>query len=165
MEQKGELRAQERIRFVADILTKQIALRNQIETRANIIIGFSIAISAFFLKNPSAEGMRAGVVILLGASSLAIIASLFALKPPRFLSKDLLEKSVFYHGTISDMNSQEYIQKIEEVSQSESEIIRQYSLETYNLSRYLIKYKNFFATLAIRILVVGFIVGVTILSL
>ena len=149
----------DKIRFLTDILRKQIDLRNQLETRANVTMGFSATIVAFTM-NYFIQGKETfGSVIIMFASMLAILSSLLSLKPPKLFSRKGQKQSVFYHTAISSVSPEKYISSLQKITSNEKTVIEQYGLEIYNLTKHSIHYKKFFAHIAIQILVVGLIVG------
>ena len=149
----------DKIRFLTDILRKQIDLRNQLETRANVTMGFSATIVAFALNYFIQGKETIGSSIILFAAMLAIISSLLSLKPPKLFSRKGQKQSVFYHTAISSVSPEKYISSLQKITSNEKTVIEQYGLEIYNLTKHSIHYKKFFAHIAIQILVVGLIVG------
>lgn len=157
---KNKMYPGDKIRFLTDILRKQMDLRNQIESRANVALGFSAASLAFVLNNLMPKGITLSAIIITSASMLSILSGLLALKPPKFLSRKAQEQSVFYHTAITNNSEKSYLEQIKEICHSEDEVIKQYTLEVYNLTQYSIRFKKFFANLSIQILVIGLILGV-----
>jgi hypothetical protein len=149
----------DKIRFLTDILRKQIDLRNQLESRANVTMGFSATIVAFTMNYFLQGKETIGSVIIMFASMLAILSSLFSLKPPKLFSRKGQKQSVFYHTAISSVEPDKYIASLQKITSNEKTVIEQYGLEIYNLTKHSIHYKKLFAHLAIQILVVGLIVG------
>ncbi len=160
MTAKVQMYPGDKIRFLTDLLRKQINLRNQIESRANIAIGFSAAILAFVSNGLIQERINASMTIITTASTLSILSGLLALKPPKFLSRKAREQSVFYHTAITKKSEADYLLQIRKICDSEEEVVRQYTLEVYNLTRHSIRFKKFFSNLSIQILVIGLIGGV-----
>lgn len=149
----------DKIRFLTDILRKQIDLIRRLESKANFAIGFSAGVLTFTLNFSLQKGMQAGVIIVLISSMLAVLSSLFALKPPKIFSKKGQKESLFYHTAIARHNPEKYIEQLQKTTMQENKVIEQYGLEIYNLAKYSIYYKKLFAHLSIQILVVGLILG------
>ena len=149
----------DKIRFLTDILRKQIDLRNQLESRANVTMGFSATIVAFTMNYFLQGKETIGSVIIMFASMLAILSCLFSLKPPKLFSRKGQRHSVFYHTAITGFSPEKYIETLQKLTQNEKTVIEQYGLEIYNLTKHSIYYKKFFAHLAIQILVIGLVVG------
>lgn len=162
MAQKIIMYPGDKIRFLTDILRKQIDLRNQIESRANVAIGFSTAVLAFALSQSLQGRGDTGILVISATSILAILCGLLALKPPRLFSKKGQEQSVFYHTAIAEADAQRYSQKLKEVTLDEQKVIEQYAREIHNLTKYSIRLKKLFTNLSIQLLVFGLIVGVLI---
>ena len=160
MDQKTQLYPGDKIRFLTDLLRKQTDLRNQIESRANIAIGFSAAILAFILNNLLEKGLTLSTITLTITAVLSIVSGLLALKPPQFLSRNVKEQSVFYNTAIANNSAESYLKQVRNICNNEEEVVKQYTLEVYNLTRYSIRFKKLFTNLSIQILVLGLISGV-----
>ncbi len=160
MKDKFQMFPGDKIRFLTDLLRKQTDLRNQIESRANIAIGFSAAILAFGLNNLISNKVTPAVITIASASVLSILSGLLALKPPQFLSRKVQEQSVFYNTAIANNSRESYLKKVKYICEHEEEVVKQYTLEVYNLTRYSIRFKKWFTNLSIQILVLGLIFGV-----
>ncbi|MBI5421283.1 MAG: hypothetical protein HZA35_03160 [Parcubacteria group bacterium] len=157
-EAENMMRTGDQIRFVTDILRKQIDLGRQIETRANIIIAISGATLTFSL-NSLRSGNSPEIFSMAITAALAILFSLMALKPPKILSTKHQRQSVFYHTAIASKTSEEYIDTLKKASESLDDVLSQYGLEIYNVTKYSVLYKKRFAHLAITVLTLGFVVS------
>ncbi len=149
----------DKIRFLTDILRKQTALRNQIESRANITIGFSTAILAFTLSQSLQGKTNTGLIIILSFSILALLSGLLALKPLQLFTSKGQAQSVFYHTAIAKQDLATYTKKLKDITNSEQKVLEQYALEIHNMTYHSIRIKKFLSNLSIKLLVSGIIIG------
>lgn len=149
----------DKIRFLTDILRKQTDLRNQIESRANITIGFSTAIIAFALSQSLQGKTNTGLIVILSFSLLALLSGLLALKPLQLFTAKGQAQSVFYHTAIAKQDLSSYTQKLKEITQSEQKVLEQYALEIHNMTYHSIRIKKFLSNLSIKLLVFGILIG------
>lgn len=160
------MRTGDKIRFMTDILRKQMELMRQIDARASITIAFSGVILTYSINTlrNNASSDRASVFLLIIAAVSAIVLSLFALKPPKFLTKKAQRDSLFYHSAIASHSEGEFNQLVKSTIGNIDGVIDQYALEIYNLVKYSIRFRKFFAHTAITVLGFGFLLSLAVLS-
>ncbi len=152
----GELGALERVTFVSDILNKQIEIRNMLDLRTNIMIGFNSALIVFFATNFEAQWAQSVFFI---AALISVVISMFfalmALKPSHFATKKGQSESLFYHHQISGKSEDEYQKQVLDTLANENKIYDAYILETYNLTKYSNVPRKFYLNWSIRVLLYG----------
>lgn len=160
MKLPGQFGALERLTFVSDLLKKQIEIRNMLDLRTNIMIGFNSALVVFLAANFD-SGWFGSVffVVFLGVVIISMFSAVMALKPSHFSSKRGQKESFFYHHHISRMSEEEYKKEIFAVLTDEQEIYDNYVREIYNLTRYSNVPRKFYLNLSIRILLYGILIA------
>jgi len=152
--------------MLSDLMRKQNDIRNMLDTRANIIIGFNSAL-VLFLISGSAKEMLGGFTfsIILITLILSLFSAILALKPPKFLRKKGQAESIFYHDYMTGKPEEEYEKEVFEVMDEEKMIFRSYITEAYNMSKFSNKPKKFYAHLSIRILIYGILITIIFYSI
>ena len=159
----GEFGALERVSFLSDLLNKQVEIRNMLDLRTNIMIGFNSALIIFFaasFKGNLAENLL--LILFLGVIFISMLFALMALKPSHFVTKKGQEDSLFYHHKICSKDHEEYHQEIFAALKNEDKIYDAYVLEVYNLTRYSNIPRKFYLNWSIRSLFYGSILAVVI---
>ena len=162
----GEFGALERVTFMSDLLNKQIEIRNMLDLRTNIMIGFNSALAVFFASN--FQSIVNGGVFFVGATISVVISmgfSLMALKPSHFSTKKGQSESLFYHHKICSNSEEEYRDDIRKVLANEDSIYDNYIKEVYNLTRYSNVPRKFYLNWSIRVLLYGVLVSVIVYGL
>lgn len=164
----GEFGALERVTFISDLLEKQIEIRNMLDLRTNIMVGFNSALIVFFATNFDASWTK-GVFFFAALITvfISMIFALMALKPSHFISKKGQEESLFYHHHICTKKPEEYRAEIFTTLKNEDKIYDAYVQEIYNLTKYSNVPRKFYLNWSIRILLYGVLisVGIYLLSL
>jgi hypothetical protein len=151
----------EKITFVSDLLSKQNEIRNMLDMRANIIIGFNSALIVFFVTRfQDTVGNSIVFLIPVLAFGVSLALAIVALKPPRFMAKKGQKESLFYHHYIDSMALDEYQKNVYEAMGDENKIYNAYITETYNLTKYSNIPRKVYLYLAIRALIYGIILSV-----
>ena len=152
----GEFGALERVTFMSDLLNKQIEIRNMLDLRTNIMIGFNSALIVFFATNFNSAW---GKSIFFLAAMVVVIFSMFfalmALKPSHFATQKGQKESLFYHHQINSNSEHEYEKIVLDTLGDENRIYKSYILETYNLTKYSNVPRKFYLNTSIRILLYG----------
>src|SRR3990167_7052656 len=114
------------IRFLNGILEKRDTFARHIDSQVQILIGLSSATFLFSGSN------------LLGTfAALAALVGLLAIHPPRFMRKRGQNESLMYNKKISSFaSSSKYEEELRRVVGDQDALIKQYSIEIYNLSKY-----------------------------
>ncbi|MEI6039934.1 MAG: Pycsar system effector family protein [Candidatus Berkelbacteria bacterium] len=156
----GEFGALERITFVSDLLNKQVEIRNMLDLRTNIMIGFNSALIVFFASNFKAEWANSVFfVAALAAIVISMLFALMALKPSHFVSKKGQKESLFYHHQIDSKSEEAYKKEILETMGDETKIYSAYILETYNLTSFSNVPRKYYLNWSIRVLLYGIFIS------
>ena len=155
----NEVEMSDKMRFLSDLLRKQTDLLKQIESRANVAIGFS-GVMLTYAMTTLQGGKSLTALMSMVLALIAIVLGLFSLKPPSFISsRERREQSVFYHTAITKVDHETYSRQIEEAFASQENIIKQYALEVHNLVSHSLTIKKRFAHLSISMVVFGLLVS------
>lgn len=154
--------------FMDSLLDKQTEIRNVLDTRSNIVIGFESALIVLLVTyfrerlfdNPTLWLL---MVVLIVSLLLAIIA----LKPPHYSTKKGQHESIFYHHYIDSKEMEDYRSEIHKVLKDKKAIFDAYITETYNLTKYSNIPRKFYLYSSLRVLIYGtmLVVGITLLSM
>lgn len=154
-----EISIGDKIRFLSDLLRKQTDLLKQIESRANVAIGFSGVMLSYTMSTLK-DGVSLPALVSMVLALIAIVLGLFALKPPSFISGRVeREQSVFYHTAITKVDHETFSRQIARAFASQENIIKQYTLEVHNLVSHSLTIKKRFAHLSISMVVFGLLVS------
>lgn len=162
----GEFGALERVTFMSDLLNKQVEIRNMLDLRTNIMIGFNSALAIFFATN--FQSILKGGIFFIAALLTVIISMIFALlalKPSHFATKKGQKESLFYHHKICAHSEEAYRDDILKVLSNEDSIYDNYIKEIYNLTKYSNVPRKFYLNWSIRILLYGVLVSVVLYGL
>lgn len=153
--------ALERVTFMSDLLSKQSEIRNTLDTRASIIIGFESAVVVVFFTVLS-ENIKTSFPALIGLFTLiaSLVLAIVALKPPHTDSKKGQTESIFYHHFINSLTLPDYQKQVHQILHNEESIYNAYILEVYNLTRYSNIPRKFYLYLSIRVLIYGLIIAI-----
>lgn len=157
---KGEFGALERVTFMSDLLNKQVEIRNMLDLRTNIMIGFNSALIVFFASSFKAAWAD---ILFIAAAMITVAISMFfalmALKPSHFATKKGQKESLFYHHKICASSEEEYRQEIRSALADEDKIYDSYIKETYNLTKFSNVPRKFYLNTSIRVLLYGMFVS------
>lgn len=162
----GEFGALERVTFMSDLLNKQVEIRNMLDLRTNIMIGFNSALAVFFAAN--LQSILNGGIFFIGATISVVVSmgfSLMALKPSHFATKKGQTESLFYHHQICANTEEQYRNQILGVLANEDSIYDNYIKEIYNLTKYSNVPRKFYLNWSIRILLYGVAVSILLYGL
>ena len=149
------------IHFLKDNLSKQLQIYHHYETRANYTLALSSAILLFAITIlMSKPAFALGLYVIIFTTFVALVFSLLTLKPPKIMRKKRQEESLFYHNNINGMSLGDFTKKIEKTFSSSQEIVKQYSLEIYNLATYSISPRRIFSVYTALTLVIGLTIGI-----
>lgn len=151
----------ELLSFLKDSLEKQLRVYHNYETRANYTIALSSGILVFAIAHLISKPIfTLGIYIIILTAFISLILSLLTLKPPKFMRKKRQKESLFYHNNISDLSFEDFNKKINKTIDSPKEIVKQYSMEIYNLATYSIGPRKIFSSYTTPILTVGLTIGI-----
>jgi hypothetical protein len=146
----------EKVTFVSDLLKKQNEIRNMLDMRSNIVIGFNSALIVLFATSVQSDlGNNVIFLIPIAAFGVSLALSIIALKPPRFLTKRGQAESVFYHHYIDSQPLEEYRKAVYDALYDEKKIFDSYITETYNLTKYSNIPRKRYLYASIRALIYG----------
>lgn len=153
------------VRFLNGILEKATVFVRHFDTQTNILVGVSSAIFLFvFSVAARQETVNTSLIVLGIFSGLSALLSLYAIHPPRFMRKKRQEESLMYNKKVASFPSyNEYKDALREVVKNREEILRQYSIEIYNLYKYYYHPKRKLFNAARNILILGVFISLLIL--
>jgi hypothetical protein len=127
------------VSFLEGLTEKIIDATHTVDTHANVMIGINTGIFIFVIsKLFEYESLKItmGVVALFSACS--VIAAMLAIRLPRVITKRYAhEESVLHAPRISKFKSaNEYAITLKKMLKNEDEMLKQHSLEAFNLSKY-----------------------------
>lgn len=145
-----------KVTFMDSLLDKQTEIRNMLDVRSNIVIGFDsalIVLSVSYFR----EKIDGNPVfwILLGSLILSLFLAIVALKPPHTTTQKGQTESLFYHHYIASMEVEEYRKKIHGVLKDEKQIFDAYITEVYNMTCYSNVPRKKFLYSSLRVLIYG----------
>lgn len=153
---QGDFGSYERSIFMSDLLSKQVEIRNMLDLRTNIMIGFDSALIFFLATNFNSDWTKSiFFVAALAAVVVSMFFSLMALKPSHFNTKKGQKESLFYHHEIESNSPEQYRKQILETLADENKVYDTYILEIYNLTKYSNVPRKFYLNWSIRILLYG----------
>lgn len=145
-----------KVTFLDSLLDKQTEIRNLLDVRSNIVIGFNSAIIVLlvtYFKDKFLETPLLWMVMLILVTSL--ILAIIALKPPHYHSKKGQAESIFYHHYIVSKDMEDYRTEIHKVLGNEKYIFDAYISETYNLTKYSNIPRKMYLYASLRVLIYG----------
>lgn len=157
----GAFGALERVTFMSDLLSKQVEIRNMLDLRTNIMIGFNSALIVFFATNFNQEwAVGPFFYCLLIAIIISMLFALMALKPSHFTTKKGQKESLFYHHQICASSEENYRAEIRDTLANEDRIYDAYIREIYNLTKYSNVPRKLYLNWSIRFLLYGVLVSI-----
>lgn len=147
--------------FMDSLLDKQTEIRNMLDVRSNIVIGFNSALIVL-LVTYFRDHLSGNPVfwILLGSLVLSLLLAIVALKPPHTSTQKGQTESLFYHNYINSMELEEYRQKIHGVLKDEKQIFDAYITEVYNMTAYSNVPRKRFLYSSLRVLIYGLSIAI-----
>ncbi|OGD56661.1 hypothetical protein A2V71_03525 [Candidatus Berkelbacteria bacterium RBG_13_40_8] len=145
-----------RVTFMDSLLDKQNEIRNTVDVRTNIVIGFNAAVVAFLVV-----GLRDQLftniflLMILSVFVISLLLAIIALKPPHLQTKKGQKESLFYHHYIESKDAEDYRKEIHQTLADENEIYDAYITEVYNLTKYSNIPRKLYLYLSIRTLIYG----------
>ncbi len=144
--------------FLNGVLRKTTSFVQHLDTQINILIGISLGIFIFSASRfPGENGdISLAFLVLTIFSLLSTLVGLFAIHPPKWLRKRGQDESLMYNKKISNFSSSaEYGDELLNVMSSQEEIVRQYAVELYNISKYYYRPKRNLFHIARRVFLLG----------
>src|SRR5688572_30804746 len=122
--------------FLDTILEKSTVLSSRIDDQLNILLGLGTAIFIFSAAKIDFDSNYWWLILAI-FSGLSTVAGLFAVHPPRFLSKVGQTESLMYNKYIARKfkNSKEYGAKLLETITNKEAIVHQYATEVRSEER------------------------------
>lgn len=145
-----------KVTFMDSLLDKQTEIRNMLDVRSNIVIGFNSALIVL-LATYFRDSITGNPVfwILLGSLVISLLLAIIALKPPHTSSKKGQAESLFYHHYIDSKDVEEYRAEIHGVLNDEKQIFDAYITEIYNMTCYSNIPRKKFLYSSLRVLIYG----------
>lgn len=145
-----------KISFLDSLLNKQTEIRNMLDVRSNIVIGFDsaliVVIVAYFKDNLLANPF---LWLTLGILLISLFLAIVALKPPHYQTRKGQAESLFYHHYINSKDMEDYRKEVHEVLSNEKQIFDAYITEIYNITRYSNVPRKLYLYLSLRVLIYG----------
>jgi hypothetical protein len=145
-----------KVTFMDSLLDKQTEIRNMLDVRSNIVIGFNSAL-VVLLVTYFRDKIDGNPVfwILLGTLVLSLLLAIIALKPPHTSTKKGQTESLFYHHYINSKSLEEYRKEIHTTLDDEKQIFDAYITEIYNMTCYSNIPRKFYLYSSLRVLIYG----------
>ena len=145
-----------KVTFMDSLLDKQTEIRNMLDVRSNIVIGFNSALIVL-LVTYFREVIDGNPVfwILLGSLVLSLLLAIIALKPPHMSTKKGQVESLFYHHYIDSKDIDEFRKEVHVVLKDENKIYDAYISEIYNITRFSNIPRKKFLYSSLRVLIYG----------
>ena len=149
--------------FMDSLLNKQTEIRNVLDTRSNIVIGFNSALIVLLVTYFRERLVDNPVLwLLMAVLFISLLLSIIALKPPHYSTKKGQHESIFYHHYIDSKEMEDYRAEIHEVLKDKKAIFDAYITETYNLTKYSNIPRKLYLYSSLRVLIYGTILVVII---
>ncbi len=148
-------------RFFEGTMNRTASFVRHFDSQTNILIGINIAIAGFSISHLGNNSELYWVSVILSFFSIiSVICALYAIHPPRFMRKKGQIESLFYNKKIIKFNSsEEYSKKIFEMLENKDDLIKNYSIEIYNLYKYFYRPKRKLFKISRDLLMIGIILG------
>lgn len=147
-----------KVTFMDSLLDKQTEIRNVLDTRSNIVVGFDSALVVllvtYFREHLSDTPVLWMLLIILITS---LLLAIIALKPPHYSTKKGQHESIFYHHYIDAKEVEEYRGEIHKVLSDRKAIFDAYITEIYNLTKYSNIPRKIYLYSSLRVLIYGFL--------
>ena len=123
--------------FLNSILEKSTVLSSRIDDQLNILLGLGTAVFIFSASRIESAGDYWWMALTF-FSGLSLVIGLFAVHPPRLITKVGQSESLMYNKHIAKKfkNSEEYAAKLLEIIDRKEAIVQQYATEVYNVYKY-----------------------------
>jgi len=145
---------EENIAFLDSVMDKATRIILHFDNQSNILIGISVAISAFAISNIGTD--KISFMTLAVFSIIATVVALYAVHPPRFMRKKGQEESLLYNRKIISYEYfSDYTKEILSIVDDRDAIITEYTKEIYNIYKYHYKPKRFLFKVSRNFLVAG----------
>lgn len=153
------------IYFLYGLHENSMLQTRHLDTQINIFLGINSAVLFFTLTQLSAQKQGLHFLVLTIFSIVAVLISLFAIHPPRFMRKKGQLESLLYHNRIQSFPSfVEYKQELMKTVQSLEAMIEQYAIAVYNIASYHYRPKRRLFKAARIALLIGLILSFLIFS-
>ena len=164
---KSKVSAETSLFFLSSMLQKSISFAQHMDNQTSILVGLSSGIFILAVSQVRGENGLISLPLLVLAifSLLSALIALFAILPPRCMRKKGQEESLLYNKEIASFASaSRYCKELIKVSGSMDEIIKQFSLELYNLSRFYYQPKRRLFKYARHLLLFGILISLIMMS-
>lgn len=144
------------VRFLVAILEKTRSMVLHLDTQTNILIGLSSGILLFAASRASFTSDGIFYLILATASACAAFIGLLAIHPPSRMRKHGQTESLMFNKKIMSFSTyHDYENELAGVLGDQEAMLREFSQEIYNISRYYYRPKRFLFHLARNFLLWG----------
>lgn len=144
------------IEFLGQMQNKSVTFTHQLDMQSSILIGITSAIFIFSLSEFFSGTKELALVILGIFSALSTFVALLAIHPPRFMRKAGQEESLMFSKKIANFPSAAvYKEELLKILDKPTELVDQYAVELYNLSKYYYRPKRNLFNFARNIILFG----------
>lgn len=145
-----------KVTFMGHLLDKQVEIRNTLDLRTSIVIGFDSALIAFVATGFHDKIFSSPFLMgILGVFIVSLLFAIIALKPPHYQTQKGQHESIFYHHYIERKDMEDYRKEIHDTLKDEQKIYDAYITETYNLTKYSNIPRKLYLYLSIKTLIYG----------
>ena len=144
------------VAILTQILEKINNFSQQIDAQSNILIGLSLAIFVFASASLQGGDIEIYSLILAVFAGVSAMVGILVMHPPKFMRKGDAKNSILFIKEIArQKDAAAYVKTLSQTLASRNETIRQFGLETYNLSTRYYQPKRRLFNLAKDILFIG----------
>ena len=153
-------------RFLSDVARMHFDYNHQLDQRANFAIAISGAVLAVFVNALLNQLFnKVGIGIIIGTALVAVLLALLTYITPNLLTRRKRITNVMFYKNFKGMSFAQYEQRLWEVVRDERELVREYAGNIYNVSFRSLWVKNLLVNTAMRILVIGILIGTVVIVL
>ncbi|MBI5153107.1 MAG: hypothetical protein HZA36_01470 [Parcubacteria group bacterium] len=144
------------VRFLSAILEKTRSMVIHLDSQTNILIGISSAIFIFSAQRAQLSGENVLFFVLTIFSVSAALVALLAIHPPKNMRKRGQGESLMFNKKIMAFSTPaEYEHALGIILGDQNAMLREFSVEIYNLSKYYYRPKRSLFNLSRNILLFG----------
>ncbi len=149
------------IPFLDSVMRKSTDHVRHFDIQTNILIGISLAILAFSVSQLNGSNIQIPVYILIISTIISIFIGVYAIHPPKYMRKRGQEESIFYNKKVVGFGSSEsFATEIKNVLQNKDEMIKNYSIEIFNLYKYYYQPKRKLFKISRNFLLLGIFLSI-----
>lgn len=148
------------IRVMISAMQKSTNFVIHFDSQTNILIGIGTAVFAFSISQINDHPNTYAFYVLSFFSAISVIISLYAIHPPKVMRKRGQVESLLYNKRVIGFDSaNDYSEEMIRIMNDEEEVVKQFSIEIYNVYKYYYRPKRKLFKIARNFLVFGLILG------